>query len=152
VSEGKLREGLGAVAALRVDLDETKQRLADAEAALHDTPEWERYEEMRGEVQAVNELLSTLLMTVKYDALSAYQATGAKQPESGVTIKMYSVLKYDLDTAEDWCRENAPTLLSLDVKRFEKAAKTLPGAPVEIEQEPRATIASDLSAYLEQGA
>ena len=79
--------------------------------------------------------------------VEAYRATGDKNPTPYTSIRLYKFLVYDRDAVLIWCKANAPTFVieSVDIKRFEKAADSLDGAPVTVEMDPRPTIASDLS-------
>jgi len=74
------------------------------------------------------------------------------EPPDGITLKHFIQVVYDPKVADTWARVNVPALMVLDTKTFEKAARagTLPGAPVQLIEDVRATIASDLSTYLEQ--
>ena len=86
------------------------------------------------------------------EALQNYTATGNKKPVDGVTVKVFTVLKYDLPEALDWARKNLAEALTLDRKLFEThakgVAKTQPVPVVQIVDEPRVQIASDLEHYL----
>ena len=79
--------------------------------------------------------------------IAAYQATGDKNPTPYTSVRLYKRLVYHREEVLVWCKVNAPTFVveSLDTKRFERAADSLDGAPVTVEMDPRATIATDLS-------
>jgi hypothetical protein len=89
---------------------------------------------------------------VRERACEVYVSTGDNAPAKGITIKHFKTVVYDTAAATAWCRGVMPGLLVLDGKRFERAAKEglVQGAPVQIVEEVRATIASDLSAYLDE--
>lgn len=86
---------------------------------------------------------------VRQYAERLYEETGQAKPVNGIQIKVFRSLRYDQGEALTWAKQHAPELVveSLDVKRFEKVATVL-GAPVVEAEEPRATIAKDLSALL----
>lgn len=86
-------------------------------------------------------------------AAAHYAATGEGRPAPGLAIKLFAVLDYDAGQALAWCEQNAPTLVkrALDVRAFEKTAVVL-GAPVQVREEPRTSVASDLSMYEGDGA
>lgn len=82
--------------------------------------------------------------------LAAYNATKDKAPMGGVTIKLFTRLRYDATRAFQWAKEKAMCLVpeQLDVAAFEKVAKATTLDFVTIDQEPQVTIAKDLTAYL----
>jgi len=88
---------------------------------------------------------------LRRDAAQAYRSDWSGDLPDGITIKKHTELVYDPKVADTWARVNVPALMVLDTRTFEKAARagTLPGAPVQLVEDVRATIASDLSAYLE---
>jgi len=95
---------------------------------------------------------------VRDRAVQTFQQTGDKKPSAAVQIKEYTVLVYDEDVALEFCRTSMPDVLKLDKRLFEKVARTLKELPVAkpdldfvtVTVEPRASIASDLSAWLPQ--
>jgi len=89
---------------------------------------------------------------LREDAAQAAYGTDNFEPPAGITMKHFTQVVYDPKQADTWARVNVPALMVLDTKTFEKAARagTLPGAPVQLIEDVRATIASDLSQYLEQ--
>ena len=84
---------------------------------------------------------------VRLMALADYAATGNKSPHPAIVIKMYAVLYYASLDAHAYACQHLPKALRLDVKAFEKVAKVASLDFVTISEEPRATIARDLSAY-----
>ena len=87
---------------------------------------------------------------VREMALNEHVFTGDKRPHPATTIKLYTVLQYDQGQALDYCRGHLPQALvvTLNAKVFEPVAKAAGLDFVSIRQEPRATIARDLSAWL----
>lgn len=83
-------------------------------------------------------------------AMAAHTASGDKAPAGGVTIKLFTRLRYDAARAFQWAKEKGMCLIpeSLDVKAFEKVAGVTPIDFVTTEQEPQVQIAKDLTAYL----
>jgi hypothetical protein len=80
--------------------------------------------------------------------IEAYNETGDKQPAYGVGVKVIKILDYDIKEAYEWAiRHNMATIL--DVKNFEKVAKASPLEFVTYGEKLTATIATDLSKYLE---
>jgi hypothetical protein len=142
-----LTDTLKELALLRRQQLEQAQAVTEAEAALHDTAEWKAFEAATAQKRALTEALDATTAQVRQAALDAYKASGDKEPAKGVTIKLFKRFVYDQDATREWCMAYAPTFLTVDAKRFEKAAETLDGAPVRVEYDPRPTIATNLSEY-----
>lgn len=89
---------------------------------------------------------------IKANAIQEYLARDNKHPHSHVDIRMVTRLVYETPLALEWCKENLTGALKLDYPLFEKHARaiaeTAPLDFVEIEKQPQATIATDLSEYL----
>ena len=66
-----------------------------------------------------------------------------------VAIKIFTGVDYDEKTATAWAREHMPGMLVLDKVRFDDLAKAAALEFVTIEKLPKATVAKDLSPYLE---
>jgi hypothetical protein len=129
--------------------DEYKQEVAELEKEFQEMPFW-KY------VQKRKELLKTAEADVKEveDRLRRmnvlhYENTG-ERAFPGSEIALYKVLIYEQEKAFDWAKEKG-LALKFDKPAFEKYAKQKPeDFPfVEITQEPRARIKSDLSEFLE---
>jgi hypothetical protein len=142
-----LTDTLRELAQLRRQQLEQARAVAEAEAALHDTAEWKAFEAATAQKRAITEALDATTAAVRQAALDAYKATGDKEPAKGVSIRMFKRYVYDQDQTLEWCMAYAPTFLTVDAKRFEKAAETLDGAPVRVVYDPRPTIATNLSEY-----
>lgn len=83
-------------------------------------------------------------------AITFYRETKNKAPVPGVEVKIYQVLSYDPKQALNWAMEKKMAL-KLNKKLFEHLAITVEDIPfVEIKEEPRATIATDLGKALSQ--
>jgi len=120
-------------------------------------------DDVRAEIQEsyghILERVESLLKVAKADvadaeenvrkaALDAYGESGEKRIHPAVVIKVFTVLNYLETAAFAYAREHLPTVLRLDKRKFEKAAKTIDLEFVTKSQEPRATISRDLSSYL----
>jgi len=80
-----------------------------------------------------------------------YQATGFKSLADGALgIRVSKAFHYTPDEATAWAKSNAPVLLVLDQKAFEKMIGSLEHKPAFVIETPdvKATIATDLSKYL----
>lgn len=80
-------------------------------------------------------------------ARAAYDATGERKAEPGAEVKLFDVTRYDDAEALEWAKGSG-MCLTLDKKAFEKVAKATALPFVTIEQEPRVSLASDLSAVV----
>ena len=85
---------------------------------------------------------------VRNAALQAHHATGNRRPHPAVQVILSTVLSYDPQAALDYCRLHLPKALTLDRRKFEKAAKVLELPFVTVGQMPATRIASDLTEYL----
>jgi len=139
------------LAYLRHNMAEQKNMLAGAEAALRSTVQWAEVEHRRERLRATEMEEQGIETEVRNLALAAYGKTGDKAPHPAVKVKMYTVLDYEDADAFDYAREHLPQALTLNKKVFETAAKSIKLDFVVIQQEPRATIARDLSGYLPEG-
>ncbi len=80
--------------------------------------------------------------------LQAYAQTGNKAPAGGVGIREVTKLEYDNAIAFRWAIEHSMAL-KLDTNSFEKIAKASPLDFVKTTLQPQATIATDLSKFME---
>ena len=105
------------------------------------------------EAQKTKSNIQELRSEVNALTLEAYEKTGEKKPAPGVGIKVGKKLVYREIDAFDYCQESLPAALKLDTGKFEKYAKAVyevqPLDFVTIEEVPQATIAKDLSEYLD---
>jgi hypothetical protein len=129
----------------RAALRTAQNIIAEEEAALAATSEGKLLAEHRAILAGIKTHCDVVDAKVRDLALASYAATGSKQPAKGVTIRVGKRLVYDRIKASAWARTNAPALFTLDIKAWEKAAPTLPDAPIEIVEEPSVAIASDLA-------
>ena len=136
------------LAYIRQVVGEREATLAAYETELHTTQLWKALEERRASLQKARTAQSDLEAEVRKRALAAYEETSNKAPHPAVKVKVYTVLDYEPADALDYAREHLPTALELIKRAFEKAAKVLELDFVDFTDEPRATIARDLSEYL----
>lgn len=144
-----MSEELKALAEARQALIGAEKVAADLEAVLQATFQGKMLQDTQEDISRLRAEVRALEIKAKAEALAEYEATGNKKPWEGATIKTYKTVDFDVGIAEAWCRKNAPALLSLDSKAYKKTAPALPGSPVTVSNEPRATLSRDLSAYLE---
>ena len=141
----ELHEAVVCLANWRAEAKRLQAAQQELLRAVMESTEWKRLgeefvhaHEMEGETEA----------TVRALAVDFYTATGDKRAHEAVTVKVFRDLVYDEVMALIYCRQHLPNALKLDTRAFEKAAKAIPLAFVEFTETPKATIASDLSAYL----
>lgn len=127
---------------------ERAAQLKEAEAKLRASPLWRQWELTSGDFKTAKANMRSDEADVREQALGIYEETGDKAPHPAVPIKMYTVLEYKDEDAVNYAREHLPEALKLIKRIFEKAAKVVAMDFVAILQEPRATIARDLSKYL----
>lgn len=82
--------------------------------------------------------------------LKVYAETWNKSPAPGVGVREVTKLEYDAKVALIWATDHRMAL-KLDTSAFEKIAKASPLDFVQMRGEAQATIASDLSSYLQKG-
>lgn len=85
--------------------------------------------------------------SVRGTALEAYLETGDKHPHPAITIKVFTKLDYDEEQAITYCVEHLPKALKVDKRKFEAVAKAAELDFVQITDDPKATVATDLSEY-----
>ena len=119
----------------------------EAKAELESSNLWKTLQERQGYLATARADVEDWENRVRLMALADYAATGNKSPHPAIVIKMYAVLYYASLDAHAYACQHLPKALKLDVKAFEKVAKVANLDFVTISEEPRATIARDLSAY-----
>lgn len=102
-------------------------------------------------VRAAKRAVDEAELDLRKAAEVAYLESGDVMPAPGVTIKFYTRLEYSRTEATKWAKEHSIALIpeQLDVKTFEKIAKTSPPDFVTVTKHPQTNIAHDLAAALE---
>lgn len=127
---------------------EYKAEIAQADAAIKETSEWKYLEQRREYLKTVQADVADAEIKVRKEALDIFAETGNNIPHPAVKIKRYTVLDYKEADAIEYAREHLPEALKLVRGVFKNAAKVVKMDFVAIRQEPRATIARNLSEYL----
>ena len=127
---------------------EYKAEVAAAQAELETSGVWKYLEQQRGYLKTAQADVADAEVEVRRQALAVYLETGDKAPHPAVKVKIYTVLYYNDGEALDYARVYIPRAVRLVKRTFEKAAKVLELDFVDFTDEPRATIARDLSGYL----
>ena len=141
----ELHEAVVCLAHWRKRTEDAQAKVRDMMNALMESPE---YKAAAQESVDAHQMMCETEDTVRRLAVDFYNATGDTQAHDVVAIKLYTELRYEPLAALEYCREHLQQALKLDTKLFERIAKVAALDFVEIEQAPRATIASDLSEYL----
>lgn len=85
-------------------------------------------------------------------AVEHYKNTGSKKPHPALQIRVTKAIVYATDKAMEWCEKNLPVAIkrTVDAKLFEKTVQSIGALPdfVIVTEEPKATIATDLTPYL----
>lgn len=145
-----LQDALRELAKEREALQLECNLLDEAEGDLHSTPEYSFWLIRKGAKDLAAEDVKIAEAKVRELALDNFYVTENSRQAEGVQVKLFIKVVYVSLDAWAWCMEHATKYLLLDTKAFEKAAPILKdlGAPVTLTREPRASIGTDLSAWL----
>ena len=144
-----LKELAKKVAELREDLEANNAVYKAFQEELSKTPIGKQTEIQAERVKEIAIAMQAAEAELKAAAVALYQETKEKKPIDKVEIKITTELEYEDDKILAWCKDNAPTLLIVNKKPFEKTAVNI-GAPVKVNEIPKCYIGSDLSQYLEE--
>jgi hypothetical protein len=126
------------------ELRQEQQQLNDAIRKLQSDFN-EQYKPLFDARSDVMNRITEIEASVRDEAIKTYNETGDKQPMPGVTVKMFTKIDYDRGKAFDWAKEHKIALM-LDTKAFDSLCKTASKPEfVEVKEEPKAMIATDLS-------
>lgn len=138
------------VAQHRRDLEAAKGEKQTAEEAMLKSDYGMHFNSACAQAERREKALSVAESELKTAVLSVYAETKEKRPIDRVEVKIFKRLEYDSDKVLKWCRDNAPSLLIVNKKPFEKTAEEIK-APVKVIEEPKCTLATDMSIYLKEG-
>lgn len=143
----KLVELAKGVAERRQEFEDAKQEKVSAERVLAETKEGKHLQWCVEDLANEQAVLSGAEDQLKSAVLEVYEETSERKPITGTEVKIFKSLKYDAAKVLEWCREKATGLLIVNKKPFEKTAVEM-GAPVDVIEEAKCTLAKDLSSYL----
>lgn len=146
--KSKLTELLKTVAESRQDVELAKRERDSAGEALKETAEGKHFQSCADHLMKEQETLIQGETELKSAVLEVYKETKEKEPIDKVKVKIFTNLEYDDAEVLEWCKTNATALLKVDTKTFEKTAVKM-NAPVTEKDDPKCTIAKDLSLYLD---
>lgn len=122
--------------------------VSEMRRALEETIEYSQLNIAQVKLVEIQNKVAILDEAVRQEALDLYGLTGNKHPFEKVSIVINRNLIYQESEAFNWAGRNAPTMLKLDTKKFEKHARavleTMPLDFVKVEEVPSVRIASEL--------
>lgn len=137
------------LAKLRETVAAAKEQLDRMYKQLQESAEWIQYQ---GILTSSKKQLDETEQHIRDLAELNCTTTGDKHPHPAINLRMKTSLHYEQALALAWCTRHLQSAIKLDARLFEQHARAVTGtAPlrfVDIKQEPQATIASDLRAYL----
>jgi hypothetical protein len=139
-----------ALAEARENVTWFTENARDATIAYQNTREYAEYAQAAKALNESKTILESITALAKEEALKDFTKNGEKAVYAGVSVKMFTKIDYDPKAMRDWAKVNMTSLLTLDTRATELAAKAgiLDDAPVTVSKEARAIIASDLTGYL----
>ena len=143
-----MKDAITRLAYIRKVEAEYKAEIAQAQAELEKSTQWQYLEGRREYLRTVRVDMADAEIAVRQMSRIIFFETGDKVPHPAVKIKMYTALDYTDGDAVEYAREHLPKALKLVKRIFEKAAKVLDLDFVTVRKEARVIIARDLSKYL----
>lgn len=141
------------IARLRTEVELLQEARKDAQKEYEHTPEFKKYAELGVRLVLKDAELLDFELEVKQAAVKIYQETKESGIHPAIGIRNARKLEYDPQEALHFSWLNLPGAIKLDARTFEKHAKaveeTAPLPFVKYSLEIQATIAGDLSKFLE---
>jgi hypothetical protein len=150
--EMKMEDKLKDLANKRIQIAEYKARVKDAETQLQQFQPFIHLQNMKDYLKGLEKEEDRLKVTIKQDTETKFRGKEKenKKPYDGLEFERFKVVRIlDEREAKKWAATNAPQTLSIEKAPFNKVAKVLELEFIEIYNEWRAQIASDLSMYEE---
>jgi hypothetical protein len=153
-TDNNLENLLRQLAEARKLYEQSQYHCQEMETQLYASPAFQFEAHLHEEAQAQSKQSAD---AIKALALAEYERTGLKTINEAVKVRIVSDdhLHYDPITARTWALNQAPALVVLDKKAFEKYAHQVADGPMALDfvgvediSYPQATIASDLSKWL----
>ena len=142
-------QSLKDLAQARLNLEWAKQAM---DAWIQAAKDNDAYKTFEVALNVAKDEIKKLTDDIKGIAMAGYTACGTKEIADGVKIVNGTIIEYDEQAAIEWCAQSLLSALKLDENFFEKHARAVAGtAPipfVKISDNPKVTIATDLSGYL----
>jgi len=138
------------LALLRKDLEKASENVEKCQEELEQTYPWQALQTYKEKQAGIKKDIDEVTNHIKDEVLAEYSGEDTK-PYDGVQIKTFTIVEVkDEKKAKIWAAQNAPSLISISKSKFDKAVKELELDFIEIGEEYRVYLASDLSAYLEE--
>lgn len=132
----------------RYEVDALDGNIKLLEERLQSNPEWQQLISMKSKKKEIEAEQTGLEGYVREHAVRMFDGQN-KQVNDVVQIKVFDVVVVkDEKAALVWASANMPKALKLDRRTFDSAVKNLELDFIEVKEEPKAQIASDLSKYL----
>jgi hypothetical protein len=141
--EMNIEEHVAHIKKLRHEEEVLDLTIKERMTLIEQTADYQKMLEKKDEKKKLSLILAAEENDLHQQAIMVYKETGNKNPVAGVIIKIFHNLKYDPKAAEEWARVHTPAVFKFDKTSFEKVAVEL-GAPVTVEDDPRAQISSKL--------
>jgi vacuolar-type H+-ATPase subunit I/STV1 len=149
----ELQDKIRELAELRKTTEHKQELMETRFEAVKASPLYHEFAEEEAAVKELQEQMQALRSEINALTIAAYQQTGDKKPTFGVGIRVGKSYIYDQDVAKSYCLAELPEALRLDTRTFVKYVKGVQDVKplnfVTVEEKITATIASDLSEYLE---
>ena len=150
----RLAQNVSTLAELRKKIEEAEFAVEITEREFQETALGQALADRRATLDDLMARAKELDNQIRSYTVSIFENTGERHPHPAVGVRVYTKLQYDKDEALHWSQRHLPKALKLDKRFFEKHAKgvaeTQPIPFVQIVEEPRATVSSDLSEYVEE--
>lgn len=147
-----LDDSITTLAELQAQIAQLEHEEKRAQEALMQTELGQKLDSISGQIDELKARAGELDSQIRDHVVVIYESTGQRHPHPAVGVRVYTKLRYDTDEALHWSQHHLPKALKLDKRFFEKhargVAETQPIPFVEIEENPRATISTDLSEYV----
>jgi hypothetical protein len=139
-----------ALAEARREEESARNATTEMQRLFENTAEYKAFLAARTALHEKQLAVAAIEAEVRKAAVEDFKFNGEKAVYAGVQVKLFTKVEYDAKAMRDWAKANMTSLLHLDTKAVELAAKSgvIDEAPITITKEPRAQIDSDLSAYL----
>ena len=121
----EVKDAIARLAYIRIVEAEYKAEIAQAQAELEKSTQWQYLEGRREYLRTVQADVADAEIDVRQMGRIIFFETGDKTPHPAVEIKIYTALDYTNEDAIEYAREHLPQALRLIKKTFETAAKAI---------------------------
>jgi len=130
---------------VRTAQEDVRERIEALEAALSGYPEWRELEQERENLSTLNKTEAQAKGELGELLVAAFNETGVKQYAGIGDVAVREVVEYSEADAVSWSIDKREyQLLKIDKKGFDKVAKVLKPAFVQVDEQPYARISSKI--------